>query len=107
MSETITYTVGAFAPQPQGQGAYNPTTSIFAGMSTTQLQTALATAQKAYIDLASGAKAVTINYTQGDGAKSVTYQQTSLANLNMLIKQLQAQLGIVSRGRRPIRFWMR
>lgn len=107
MSETITYTVGAFAPQPQGQGAYNPSTSIFAGMSTAQLQAALGVAQQAYLDITSGAKAVTINYTQGDGSKSVTYQQTSVPNLIMLIKQLQAQLGIVRRGRRPVRFWMR
>ncbi len=86
---------------------YNPNTSIFAGMSTAQLQTALTNAQAAYINLSSGAQAVTLNYTQGDGAKSVTYQQTNLGQLNALIRQLQAQLGIVRHPRRPIRFGFR
>ncbi|HET6606735.1 MAG TPA: gpW family head-tail joining protein [Rhodopila sp.] len=82
---------------------YNPRTSIFAGMSTAQLQTALANAQQAYLDLSTGAKAVTLSYAQGAGSKSVTYQQTSLPNLVALIKQLQAQLGIVHRPRSPMR----
>jgi hypothetical protein len=72
-------------------------------MSTAQLQTALANAQQAYLDLSTGAKAVTLSYAQGAGSKSVTYQQTSLPNLVALIKQLQAQLGIVHRPRSPMR----
>jgi len=84
-------------------GGYNPNTSIFAGMSQAQLQAALTAAQQAYINLSSGAKAVTVSYAQGNGSKSVTYQQTSVANLNALIKQLQAQLGIVRHPRRPFR----
>jgi hypothetical protein len=72
-------------------------------MSQQQLQCALANAQQAYLDLSSGAKAVTLSYTQGNGAKSVTYQQTSLSNLVALIKQLQAQLGIVRHPRSPMR----
>jgi len=83
---------------------YSPSTSIFAGMSTEQLQTALANMQQAYLQLTAGAKAVTVSYTQGDGARSVTYQQASLANLTATIKQLQAQLGIVRHPRRPVRF---
>ncbi|MDA8092339.1 MAG: gpW family head-tail joining protein [Betaproteobacteria bacterium] len=83
---------------------YNTTTSIFAGMSTAQLQAALSAAQQAYLDLSSGVKVVTASYTQGDGAKSVTYTQTDLPRVVALIKQLQAQLGIVTRPRRPIRF---
>jgi hypothetical protein len=85
-------------------GGYNPATSILAGMTTLQLQTALANAQAAYLQLQTGSKAVTLSYTQGDGSKSVTYQQASSGGLVMLIKQLQAQLGIVHRPRRPIRF---
>lgn len=107
MSETITYTVPAFAPEPANKSGYNPATSIFAGMSTAALQQALAVAQQAYLDISSGAKAVTIQYSQGDGGRSVTYQQTNLPNLVALIKQLQMQLGIVTRGRRPTRFVMR
>lgn len=83
---------------------YNPNTSIFAGMSTEQLQAALTAAQTALIQLQTGAKAVTLSYTQGDGTKSVTYQQASLGGLAMLIKQLQAQLGIIRRPRRPMQF---
>lgn len=83
---------------------YQASKSIFAGMTTAQLQAALSAAQQAYLDLASGAKVVTVSYTQGDGAKSVTYAQTSMANLVALIKQLQAQLGIVQHPRAPIRF---
>ncbi len=83
---------------------YNPATSIFAGMTTAQLQTALATAQTAYLALSTGAKAITLSYAQGDGSKSVTYNQASLGGLTMLIKQLQAQLGMTPRARRPMKF---
>lgn len=79
-------------------------TSIFAGMSTTQLQAVLASAQQAYIDLTTGGKPQAAAYTQGDGSKSVTYTPASLPNLTMLIKQLQAQLGIIRHTRRPMRF---
>jgi hypothetical protein len=83
---------------------FNPSTSIFAGMSTTALQTALANAQQAYLDLSSGAKGESYSYSQGDGSKSVTYSRANIGALVVLIKELQVQLGIVSRGRRPIRF---
>lgn len=82
---------------------YNPRCSIFAGMSTADLQAYLAAAQQAYMALSTGAKVATASYTQGDGSKSVTYTQASLPNLTALIMQLQAQLGIGC-GRRPIRF---
>jgi hypothetical protein len=88
---------------------YNPSNSIFAGMSTAQLQTALASAQQAYLDLSTGAKVVTASYTQGDGAKSVTYTAAQLPQLTALIRSLQAQLGLLPNGgaRRPIRFVFR
>lgn len=86
--------------------SYDPTQSIFAGMTTAQLQTALANAQQAYIDLSSGAKVVQVSYTQGDGAKSVTYVAAQLPMIAALIRQLQAQLGLTC-GRRPIRFIFR
>ncbi|WP_298284843.1 gpW family head-tail joining protein [Acidocella sp.] len=87
--------------------SYNPSTSVFAGMTTAQLQTALANAQTALIELQTGAKAVTLSYTQGDGTKSVTYSPASASGLVMLIKQLQAQLGIVCHPRRPLNFRFR
>lgn len=83
---------------------YNPSTSILAGMSTAALQLALSSAQQAYLDLSTGAKVQTAVYTQGDGNKSVTYTPANLGALTALIKQLQAQIGIVRRGRRAIGF---
>jgi hypothetical protein len=73
-------------------------------MSTDKLRAALADAQQAYLDLSTGAKGASYSYTQGDGAKAVTYTQTNVQQLVVLIKQLQAQLGIISQTRRPIRF---
>ncbi|MEP8861355.1 gpW family head-tail joining protein [Enterobacter asburiae] len=51
-----------------------------------------------------GQQGVSFSYAQGDGTRSVTYQQTSLPQLMAFIQLLQAQLGIVPRPRRPIRF---
>jgi len=88
---------------------FSPSNSIFAGMSTANLQAALSSAQAAYIQLSSGAKVVTASYTQGDGAKSVTYTAAQLPQLTALIQQLQMQLGILPNGsaRRPVRFVFR
>lgn len=84
---------------------YNRRTSILAGRPDALLTADLAAAQQAYLELSTGAKVVTASYTQGgDGSKSVTYTQTSLPNLVMLIKQLQAQLGLICVARSPIRF---
>ena len=84
---------------------FNRNTSLLAGaMTPAQLQDALAKAQQAYFDLAAGARGVSFSYTQGDGTRSVSYQQASMADLMALIQLLQAQLGIVPRPRRPMRF---
>lgn len=77
---------------------------IFYGMTTDERVAALASAQKAYLELSTGSKAVTLSYTQGDGGKSVTFTQASLVNLTILIKQLQVSLGLLRRSRRPMRF---
>ncbi|WP_343286294.1 gpW family head-tail joining protein [Serratia sp. 506_PEND] len=73
-------------------------------MSNAQLQDALNAAQAAYVNLMTGQQGVSFSYAQGDGTRSVTYQQTSLPQLMAFIQLLQAQLGIVTRPRRPIRF---
>ena len=86
---------------------FNPRTSIFAGMSREHLQAALTSAQNAYLELTIGGKVQAAAYTQGDGQKSVTYTAASLPNLTALIKELQAQLGIVRQARRPLRFGYR
>jgi hypothetical protein len=86
---------------------FDPTRSILAGRDTTQLQADLAALQQAYIDLSSGGKGETYSYTQGDGAKSVTYTRGNLAHLVAAIQLMQAQLGIVCNPRRPVRFLYR
>lgn len=84
---------------------FNANTSLLAdAMSRAQLEEALNRAQQAYIELSSGAKGVSFSYAQGDGTRSVTYQQTDIGTLMGLIQLLQAQLGIVKRPRRAIRF---
>ncbi|MGP3594320.1 gpW family head-tail joining protein [Vagococcus sp. WN89Y] len=84
---------------------FNRNTSLLAGgMTDAQLREALTKAQQAYIDLTTGSRGVSFSYSQGDGTRSVTYQQSSLADLLALIQLLQAQLGIVSRPRKPVRF---
>lgn len=83
---------------------FNRSTSLLAGMPTLALQTALANAQQAYIDLSTGAKGESFSYTQGDGARAVTYTKTDLPQLIVLIKTLQQQLGIITTARRPMRF---
>lgn len=78
--------------------------SILAGMNTGVLQANLAAAQQAYLDLSTGAKGESYSYTQGDGSKSVTYTRANLGALVQAIQLMQAQLGIVRRPRRPLRF---
>ena len=84
---------------------FNRNTSLLAGSITDeQLRDALQKAQQAYIDLTTGSRGVSFSYSQGDGTRSVSYQQSSLADLLALIQLLQAQLGIVARPRKPVRF---
>lgn len=84
---------------------FNRNTSLLAGsMTDEQLRDALQKAQQAYIDLTTGTRGVSFSYSQGDGTRSVSYQQSSLADLLALIQLLQAQLGIVARPRKPVRF---
>lgn len=84
---------------------FNRNTSLLAGaMTREQMQDALTKAQQAYIELASGSRGVSFSYTQGDGTRSASFQQASMADLMALIQLLQAQLGINLRPRRPMRF---
>lgn len=83
---------------------FDPTQSILAGMTTAQLQAALTSAQTAYTQLMTGTKVATASYAQGDGQKTVSYTQTNVQQLAAFIRLLQTQLGIVSCGRRPVRF---
>ena len=81
----------------------NPKSSLLAGLLTAeQLQEALTKAQLAYLDLGAGEKGVSFSYSQGDGTRSVSYQQTDMTWLKSQIQLLQAQLGIVPRPRRAL-----
>ncbi|WP_255215126.1 gpW family protein [Paraburkholderia youngii] len=60
------------------------------------MQSRLAALQAAYFDLSSGAKIVTATYNQGDGTKSVTYQQSDITQIRKAIEMLQKALGIIS-----------
>jgi hypothetical protein len=71
---------------------FNRNTSLLAGMTDEQLD-ALQKAQQAYIDLTTGSRGVSFSYSQGDGTRSVSYQQSSLADLLALIQLLQAHWG--------------
>ena len=77
---------------------------VFYGMTVAQKQALLAQAVKAYGDLMTGGKPVSLSYTQGDGGKSVSFSAAEAGNLTLLIKQLQVSLGLLRRARRPIRF---
>jgi hypothetical protein len=82
-------------------------TSILDGVSVTQLQARLAQMQQAYLDLSSGARGESYSYTQGEGAKSVTYTRTNVADLVQAILGVQRQIdmltGIRVNRRRPLR----
>ncbi|WP_186224581.1 gpW family head-tail joining protein [Burkholderia gladioli] len=80
-------------------------TSPLYGMSTAQLQAALAQAQAAYAELRSGKKVVSISYGQGGGSRSATFQQTDVASLRLWIAELQQALnpGLCINRRRFIR----
>ena len=82
---------------------YDPSKTILAGMDASVLQARLAQLQQAYLDLSSGAKGETYSYTQGDGAKSVTYSRANIGQLTMAIRQIQAQLGIICAPRSALR----
>jgi hypothetical protein len=69
--------------------------AITDGMSTADMQSRLAALQAAYFDLSSGAKIVTATYNQGDGTKSVAYQQSDITQIWKSILMLQKALGVI------------
>ena len=81
---------------------YDPQTSILAGRDTSLLRADLNAAQQAYIDLSSGNKGQDYSYAQGDGQKRVVYTRANMGDLVILIRQLQAQLGIIAHPRRAL-----
>lgn len=84
--------------------ATNDISSPYYGMSDAQLQAAIASAQQAYIDLRSGKKVATVSYAQGGGSRSAAFEKTDMANLRLLIAELQQALnpGVCIQRRRPM-----
>jgi hypothetical protein len=78
--------------------------SVFTGLTDDAKRASLLSLQAAYLELLAGSKVAAASYTQGDGAKSVTFSQANLGNLTALIAQLQAELGMICRPRRTMRF---
>jgi hypothetical protein len=82
-------------------------TSILDGLDVGILQARLVSLQQAYLDLSSGARGETYSYTQGDGAKSVTYTRANLGDLTQAILVVQTQIdrvnGVRSHRRAPMR----
>ena len=78
--------------------------SPYFGMSDAQLSAAISNAQQAYIDLRTGKKIVTVSYAQGGGSRSATFQQKDMANLRLLIGELQLAInpGVCIKRRRPM-----
>lgn len=84
---------------------FNRNTSLLAGsMTDEQLRDALQKAQQAYIDLTTGSRGVSFSYSQGRRDTVGILSAKLLSGLLALIQLLQAQLGIVARPRKPVRF---
>ena len=81
--------------------------TVLDGISVPVLQARLSALQLAYLDLTTGGKVETAAYSQGDGAKSVTYTKAHIADLTAAILALQAQISSITGGllgrRRPLR----
>ncbi|MBE0152704.1 phage head-tail adapter protein [Serratia fonticola] len=76
--------------------------STLTGIPAERLRAMLEEAQQAKFDIMMGNRGVSFSYTQGDGTRSVTYQQTNIDQLNELIAEIQTALGIGRR--RAVRF---
>lgn len=71
-------------------------TSILDGMNVADLQAHLTALQTAYLQLQAGAKTAVAGYAQGDGSRSVTFQQSDQAAMVQTILMLQTQIDIAT-----------
>lgn len=82
-------------------------TSILDGISLPDLQSRLAALQQIYLELVGGGKVASASYTQGDGARSITYTQANIGELTQAILALQTQIdrltGVCLNRRPPMR----
>jgi hypothetical protein len=94
-----TYTITLVPPvQSVAPGLGCTGTGPFAGWPIGQVQQALANAQAALVACVTGAQAVTVNYAEGQGHREVTYNRSNADDLRVLIRDLQAAMGIKTRG---------
>lgn len=78
---------------------------VYDGRSDADLQARLTALLSVYDQLASGQMVASGTYSQGDGAKTVTFRETDLVRLQADISLLQQKLGIICRARRSPRFY--
>lgn len=71
-------------------------TSILDGVDIGTLQAQLVKMQQAYMDLSTGAKGESFSYSQGEGARSVTYTRANIGQLVQAIIALQTQIDRLS-----------
>jgi hypothetical protein len=64
------------------------------------LQAQLAALQTVYLQLVAGKTVASASYAQGDGNRAVTYRNTDTALVQSMIRQIQAQLGLIDQPRR-------
>ena len=94
-----TYTITLVPPlQGVSPGLPSCASGPFAGMPTATLQAALLQAQNALIAVVTGKQAVTVEYAEGQGHRQVVYNRTNAEELRVLIRDLQAALGLRTRG---------
>jgi hypothetical protein len=83
---------------------YDPLNSPLSSLPQDTVRQWLAAAMSAEQELTLGVKVVTASYSQGDGARSVTYTPADMPRLKARIAELSAFLGVGRPGRRgPMR----
>lgn len=76
---------------------------LFDGLQRSELEVALAAAQRALLALQSGSSVASVSFGQGETSRTVTYRSTDTSKLIVLIAQIQKALGVPGARRRPMR----
>lgn len=74
---------------------FDRNTSLLAGMSEKELRAYLSSLQQALIALGTGTSVTNVQVTGGGQHRSVTYAAADTGKITWLIRQVQAQLGII------------
>ena len=98
-SQSGVYTITLVPPvQTITPGLPRCASGPFAGMMPGALQVALSQAQQALLATVTGSQPVTVDYAEGQGRRSVTYNRTNADELRKLIRDLKSALGIQRNG---------